>query len=128
LVIIAGLVGLGGLVLILAAVLALSGSTVLDFLIPGFGILPLPRVDTGLVIVTLGLVTLGVSVGLWRLKTWAFILGLLVSSVVIIISVLSTDFFSFELIRALILFVYLLRFRYYFRAGPRSDTPNGHNS
>jgi hypothetical protein len=110
------IVGISGSALVSAAGLSLVGNYTLSFLLAGLGSLgTLSTVALNFVAITLGLVLIGTSVGLWYLKMWALVVGLTVSIVQVVISAYALNFYSFEFIRGMIVFVALLRFNSYFR-------------
>ena len=108
------IVGVSGFILILAKALPTVGIHSLSFLVSDFGILHLPQLDIGLLVIAIGIGFIAVGAGLWRLRKWAFALGLILSLIDVVISVFAHDFTSFTFIRGVIVLVYLLRVRHDF--------------
>jgi lysylphosphatidylglycerol synthetase-like protein (DUF2156 family) len=108
------IVGISGFILILATGLVFAGSNSLRFLLSDFGILPLPLVAIGLLIIAIGVGFIATGAGLWRFRKWAFALGIVLSLIDVVISVLARDFTSFPFIRGVIVLVALLGFRHDF--------------
>jgi uncharacterized membrane protein (DUF2068 family) len=76
----------------------------------------------GIIILILGLITLGVAVGLWRLRLWALVLALIVLAINIILDGLSlvqthsyTAATLFGPVLSVIVFIYLLAVSGHFR-------------
>ena len=105
------IVSVSGFILVFAKVLPSIGIHSLSFLVSDFGIIPLPQLDLGLLVMAIGIGFIAVGSGLWQLKKWAFALGILLSLIDVVISVLARDFTSFTFIRGVIVLVYLLRIR-----------------
>ncbi len=108
------LVGLFGVLWIIAGAFVLAGST-----IPSFAesehLLGLGGVVAGVVILILGLIVLGFALGLWHLRLWALVLTLLFVLFEMVVYGIAGDFISLGFILAVIIFVYLLAVRRHFR-------------
>lgn len=105
------LVGISGGVEVLAGALILSGSSALTFLVSDFQLLGQPLGGLGPVVVGLGLATVGLAVGLWRLRAWALGLGVALSVLAVVLGGIAHDYGSFTFIRGIVVLVYLLRVR-----------------
>lgn len=108
------IVGVSGVILVSATLLYFAGADSLTFLISDFGILPLPHAADGLLVIGIGIGFVAVGAGLWRLRLWAFTIGIALSLIDVVISALAHDFTSFTFIRGVIVLVYLLRVRHDF--------------
>jgi hypothetical protein len=107
---------ISGVVFMAAVGVFFSGSDALLFLVSDFGVLPMPSVITGIMIILTGVILIAAGVGIWRLRLWGFALGLTVSFFLIAIALLAVDFTSFAFIRGVIVVVYLLAVRRNFNA------------
>ncbi len=107
--------GASGLILMLAAALYISaGPNVLAFLLDGFDVIPIPTVDIGIFVVILGAAMIPAAVGIWRLYRWAFVLGISISIVEILIGLLAGQYTSFEFIRGAVVMLWLNGTRHLF--------------
>jgi len=113
--ILAVLVGLYGLLLILAGVLVLAGVAATHFLGIPTGFAGLGAFAVGVIVLIVGLIILGLALGLWHLRMWALVLTLLFVIFELISYGLAGAFVSLGFILALILFVYLLAVHRHFQ-------------
>ena len=103
--ILAILVGLYGVLFVLAGILALAGGAVLGAL-TGFHFAGLSLLALGAIILILGILNLASALGLWHLRLWALVLALIVTFLEVVGFALSSQILG--LVIALIIFVYLL--------------------
>ncbi len=103
--ILAILVGLYGVLLILAGIFALAGGAVLGAL-TGFHFAGLSLLAIGAIVLILGIIVLASALGLWHLRLWALILALIVTFLQVVSFAITSEFLG--LVIALIIFVYLL--------------------
>ena len=113
--ILAVLVGLYGILLILAGVLVLAGVAATHFLGIPTGFAGLSAFAVGVIVLIVGLIILGLALGLWHLRMWALVLTLLFVIFELISYGLAGAFVSLGFILALILFVYLLAVHRHFQ-------------
>jgi hypothetical protein len=113
--IVAILIGIFGFLLLVSGALLLAGAS-------GFAIVGLPShffgvggPVAGLVGLVVGLVLLGLALGLWNLRMWAYVLSLVFVLFELISFGLSGGILSLGFIVLLFLFVYLLVVARYFR-------------
>ncbi len=71
----------------------------------------------GGVLLLIGLITLGVAIGLWRMRSWAWWVAIIVNVISVVISIASFSWFS--LIFPLIIVIYLVVIRDKFGIGGR---------
>jgi len=112
--ILAVLVGLAGIIWIIAGALVLAGSAV-PSLVAGHQLFGLSGVIAGAVILIIGLIVLGLALGLWHLRAWALVLTLIFMVFEMVSYALAGAYVSFGFILALILFIYLLAVSRHFR-------------
>jgi hypothetical protein len=105
--ILAILVGIYGFLVFIAGLLVLAGVAVSRFLeVARFS--GVSGLLTGIIVIVIGLIIMGVAVGLWHLRMWALVLALIVTFVDLVLYALAGNFISLGFILALIVFVYLL--------------------
>jgi hypothetical protein len=63
---------------------------------------------SGIIVLIIGLIIMGLAVGLWHLRMWALVLTLLFLLIELVLYGLAGDFISFGFIVSLILLIYLL--------------------
>ena len=107
--ILAILVILVGVFLLLAGILALLGAG-LAFL-GGFGFFGLVGFVAALLFLIFGLIFVGVGLGLWHLRSWAWWLAI----IVLILEILGSLGSPITLILPLLIFIYLVLVRHHFR-------------
>ena len=105
----AGLVGIAG-GLGLMALGAIAGGA-------GAGVLGALTAVVGGVLLLIGLITLAVAIGLWRMRTWAWWVALIVNVISIVISIAGGTYIS--LIFPVIIVLYLIVIRDKFGIGGR---------
>ncbi len=116
--ILAVLVGLYGFLLFIVGLAVILLSTVLSGAVPSYLTVPafgLTGLVLGIVILVIGLIILGIGVGLWRLRLWALVLGLLFLLYELVSYGIAGQFVSLGFILALVIFVYLLAVNRHFR-------------
>jgi hypothetical protein len=105
--ILAVLVGIYGFLVFIAGLLVLAGVAVSRFLeVAKFS--GVSGLITGIVVIIIGLIIMGVAVGLWHLRMWALVLALIVTFIDLILYALAGNYISLGFILALIVFVYLI--------------------
>lgn len=105
--ILAVLIGLVGIVFILAGVLLAVLGIAIGVHVPGFGI-PLGLTVAGIVILVIGLIILGLALGLWHQRLWALVLSIIIFALNFISDALTGNYFSLGAIVSLILVIYLI--------------------
>jgi hypothetical protein len=112
--ILAAVVAISGVAELLAVALYVAGSPALVFLVSGLGSLGLSVPLTELVVVFLGLATIGAAAGIWRVQSWGLALGLGISVFAIVVGLLARDVTSFLFLRGVVVLVVLVRIRHLF--------------
>jgi hypothetical protein len=102
------LVGIYGILVLLAGLFVLAGTAVSPFISLPSHFEGASGLLLGLVVFIIGLIILGVAVGLWRLRMWALVLALIVTFIELLIYGLAGQFITLGFILSLIVFVYLL--------------------
>ena len=107
--ILAILVMIAGVLLILLGIGTLLLSTA--FALSGFGLFGLGGTILGAVFLVFGLIFLGVGLGLWHLRPWAWWLAVIVS----VLSIVGSISTPIAIVLPLLLLIYLVLVRHHFR-------------
>lgn len=83
----------------------------------GFGVLAALGAALGVIVLLIGLVTLAVAIGLWRMRSWAWWVAIIVNAISILINVASVQWTG--LIFPVIIVLYLVVIRDKFGIGGR---------
>ncbi len=106
---------LAGLAEIFGGLALLAVSAMVGFDPAAYGILGAFLGVIGVVLLLLGLITLAVAIGLWRMRSWAWWIAIIVNVISILISIGSFSWFS--LIFPVIIVIYLIVIRDKFGIG-----------
>ncbi len=104
--ILAVLIGLVGVLFIVAGVLLAALSFSVGIGLPAFGSYGL--VVSGIILLVIGLIILGVALGLWHQRLWALVLAIIVFALYFISDALAGAYFSIGAIISVILVIYLI--------------------
>jgi hypothetical protein len=118
--ILAVLVGLFGLILVIAGGLLLFdkiGTAALNtyYLGQPTSLGPLTTIELEAIVFVVGLIILGLAVGLWHLRMWALALTLLFLAFVLIVDGIAGQFLGLGFLLSLVIFVYLIAVNGHFR-------------
>ncbi len=105
--ILAIIIGLVGVLFILAGALLAAFGILVHVSFPLFG-LTLTTTEIGIVTLIFGLITLGLAIGLWHQRLWALVLAILIFLLNFISDALSGAWLSIGAIVSIILVIYLI--------------------